>query len=145
MAIRWWESSRASLVVAFRWWFPDIIRVLLSTQLRLKETLGRSSDLSLEHSLLSGAVLCELQPCLLWHSHFCHINLERWLDSFWVSLCHSIVQKASRWSAGIIEELIPFVFYLAEIMILHGLMPNVLKTIFSCVFSPVFYLFLVRE
>ena len=85
----------------------------------------------LSSSLLSGTVLCGLQlPCLLWHSRFCHVNLERWLDSSWVSLRCTIVQKASRWSGGAIEELIPFVFYLAGIMILHGLMPNVLKTIF---------------
>ena len=94
----------------------------------------------LSSPLLSGTELRELQlPCLLPHSRFCHVNLERGLESSWVSLCRTIIQKASRWSVGAIEELIPFVFYLAGIIILHGLMPNVLKTIFFfSVLSPIF-------
>ena len=46
-------------MAVFCLWFPDIICVLLSAQLRLKETLGRSSDLSLEQ-------LSPLRNCALW-------------------------------------------------------------------------------
>lgn len=73
------------------------------------------SDLSPELSFpLSGTVLRELQlPCLLPYSRFCHVNLER-AESLPVSPCRTISPESLQVvGAGAIEELIPFVFYLA--------------------------------